>query len=108
MNTNAHKAPYRDASGALDFLKRIAWNLLPSGFRERMHKIETLDEATKKFETVIAAIETKLDRIVGSAMDELAIQRRLAAYEGVLADFSERLVECERSIRQIEDKLERD
>ncbi len=157
INTkNTHKAPYREASGILDLCKRLAWNLLPNGFRARMHRITELDEAigileakidqlnaaeqlletkidrlnaadqlleTKieqldageqlqetKIDRLQAAnrvLETRIDRLISEAVDQLAVQRRLAALEGILADVSERQRELERALERIEQKLVR-
>jgi hypothetical protein len=93
-----HKVPYREATGVLDFFKRVLWNLLPSGFRGRMHQIAELDERIK-------VLDAKVDQLVGNAQDRLAVQRRLAAVEEMLAEVSESLAESTRLLRQVERQI---
>jgi hypothetical protein len=93
-----HKVPYREATGVLDFFKRVLWNLLPSGFRGRMHQIAELDK-------MIKVLDAKVDHLVGNDQDRLAVQRRLAAVEDMLAEVSDSLAESKRALRQIEGQI---
>src|SRR5580658_2398229 len=92
--SDTHKAAYSEATGPRDFLKRVMWNILPRRFRLLMHEIAVLNFRVRELDAKVIELEkNRLSAIsiVGNITDQHALQRRLAAFEDMLPEITEKL-----------------